>query len=141
MPWLLWVEEKFMQRVFTSLSELPDLLNLAEENCRLAGLPDSLAFKAQVVLEELFVNIFKHAYQGEGLAEITLEAEKTALFIRIADQGPPFDPLAAKTPDLQKRFAEGIPGGAGLTLVRSMARDLRYSRYDDRNILEMRITN
>jgi len=128
--------------VFTSLGELPELLDLAEARCRRAGLPDSLAFKAQVVLEELFVNIFKHAYPGrDGPVEITLEAEKTGLFICVADQGPAFDPLACETPDLEKRFAGGVPGGAGLILLRSMARDLRYARRDDRNVLEMRITN
>ena len=129
-----------MRRVFTTFSELPELLDLAEKDCRRAGLPDSLIFKAQVVLEELFVNIFKYAYQDrDGSAEITLEAEATALFIRVADQGPAFDPLAAKTPDLEKRFAEGIPGGAGLVLLRSIAQDLRYARQDDHNVLEMRI--
>jgi serine/threonine-protein kinase RsbW len=129
-----------MRRVFTSLSELPELLNLAEDVCRQAGLPDSLAFKAQVVLEELFVNIFKHAYQDrDGSVEIALNAEDSALFLRVADQGPAFDPLTKETPDLQKRFADGIPGGAGLILLRSMARGLRYTRKDERNIVEMRI--
>ncbi|MCL1916672.1 MAG: ATP-binding protein [Desulfovibrionaceae bacterium] len=130
-----------MRRVFFSLSELPVLLDLAEDSCRGAGLPDSLAFKAQVVLEELFVNIFKHAYQDkDGPAEIILKAEKTALFIRVADQGPAFDPLAEEMPDLQQRFAEGIPGGAGLVLLHSMVQDLQYSRLNNRNVLEMRIT-
>jgi serine/threonine-protein kinase RsbW len=131
-----------MRRVFTSYDELPELLDLAEEDCRRAGLPDSLAFKAQVVLEELFVNIFKHAYQGGGgPAEIILEAEERALFISVADQGPAFDPLGAEVPDLERRFAEGQPGGAGLVLLKSLAGDLRYFRRDDRNILEMRITD
>jgi anti-sigma regulatory factor (Ser/Thr protein kinase) len=130
-----------MRRVFTSFSELPALLDFAEEDCRRACLPDSLIFKAQVVLEELFVNIFKHAYQGrDGSVEITLEAEKTALFIRVEDQGPAFDPLAAETSNLEKRFADGIPGGAGLVLLRAMAQDLRYARRNDRNMLEARIT-
>ena len=130
-----------MRRVFASLDELPELLDLAEEICRRAGLPDSLVFKAQVVLEELFVNIFKHAYQdGEGWAKIILEAEEAALFICVADQGPAFDPLAREAPDLYQNFAHGIPGGAGLVLLRSMAQNLQYSRRDNQNILEMRIT-
>ena len=132
-----------MRRVFTSLGELPELLDLAEEICR--GMPDSLTFKAQVVLEELFVNIFKHAYQdsgdGGGSVEITLEAEQAAVFIRITDQGPAFDPLTAETPDLQKRFADGIPGAAGLVLLRAMVQELRYTRLDGRNILEVRLTD
>ncbi|MDR2891987.1 MAG: ATP-binding protein [Deltaproteobacteria bacterium] len=130
-----------MQRVFTSLSELPAVLDMTEETCRRAGLPDELAFKAQVVLEELFVNTFMHAYKNdEGPAKITLEAAKENLFIRFADQGPAFDPLIAETPDLQQRFAEGTPGGAGLILLRTMAEDLHYTRQDEHNILEMRIT-
>ena len=129
-----------MRRVFSSLSELPDLLDLAEESCRRAGLSAALTFKVQVVLEELFVNIFTHAYHDKGgPAEVTLEAEKTGLFIRVADQGPAFDPLAKETPDLQQRFTDGIPGGAGLILLHSIVHDLRYSRLDDRNILEMRV--
>ena len=131
-----------MRRVFTSFNELPELLSLAEELCRDAGLPDSLTFKGQVVLEELFVNIFKHAYQNsKGSVEIILETENAALRIRIADQGPAFDPLAAETPDLQKRFAEGIPGAAGLVLLRAMVQELRYARQDGRNTLEVRITD
>ena len=129
-----------MRRVFASFNELPELLSLAEELCRRAGLPDSMTFKAQVVLEEIFVNIFKHAYQNStGAAEVVLEAEKAALCIRVSDQGPAFDPSAAETPDLQKRFTEGTLGGAGLVLLRSMAHDLRYTRQGERNILEIRI--
>ncbi|MCL2029288.1 MAG: ATP-binding protein [Deltaproteobacteria bacterium] len=131
-----------MRRVFNSLSELAELLDLAEELCRRSGMSDSLAFKAQVVLEEIFVNIFKHAYQdGGGSLEISLEAEQAALFIRITDQGPAFDPLAGETPDLQKRFADGIPGAAGLVLLRAMVQELRYARQGGRNILEVRITD
>ncbi|MDR2488951.1 MAG: ATP-binding protein [Desulfovibrio sp.] len=127
-------------RVFSSLEHLPDLLDLAEETCRRAGLPGPLAFKAQVVLEELFVNIVKHAYREKGgPVRIALKAEKGSLSLRVEDEGPAFDPLAAETPDLQKRFAEGVPGGAGLVLLRSMAEDLRYARRDGRNILKMRI--
>ena len=127
-------------RVFTSLEQLPELLDLAEETCRQAGLPGSLAFRAQVVLEEIFVNIFKHAYQGRGgLVRVTLRTEKESLGLRVEDQGPAFDPLARETPDLQTRFTQGIPGGAGLVLLRSMAQDLRYSRREECNILEMRI--
>ncbi|MDR1110992.1 MAG: ATP-binding protein [Deltaproteobacteria bacterium] len=130
-----------MQSVFTSLSELAKLLGLAEEYCRRADLPDSLTFKTQVVLEELFVNTFKHGYQEkEGQAIVTLEAEKEYLFIRYADHAPAFDPLAKETPDLRKRFAEGIPGGAGLVLLRSMTQGLCYFRKEDSNIIEMRIT-
>jgi anti-sigma regulatory factor (Ser/Thr protein kinase) len=129
-----------LTRSFTSLEQLPDLLDLAAESARRAGFPEAVAFKAQVVLEELFVNIFKHAYQdGEGKAEITLEMRKDGMFLRLEDWGPPFDPLAAEIPDLAKRFDLGIPGGAGLLLVRDMGENPRYAREGGRNILELRV--
>jgi sigma-B regulation protein RsbU (phosphoserine phosphatase) len=130
-----------LTRSFRSLEQLPDLLDLAAESAKSAGLSEALAFKVQVVLEELFVNIFKHAYQGgEGLAEITLETAEDGMLLRFEDWGPPFDPLAAAPPDLQKRFELGIPGGAGLVLVRSMGENPRYARGEGRNILELRVS-
>ncbi|MDR2051052.1 MAG: ATP-binding protein [Deltaproteobacteria bacterium] len=130
-----------LTRSFTSLEQLPELLDLVDENAKNAGLPDSLVFRAQVVLEELFVNIFKHAYQGgEGRAEVTLDAAADGLFLRLEDWGPPFNPLTANLPDLQNRFELGIPGGAGLLLVRNMGENPRYSREDGRNILEVLVS-
>ena len=130
------------KKVAFELEELPGLLDLADSLCRQAELPESLAFKAQVVLEEILVNVFKHAYQDKGgPTEITLEVEDNGFFLRVADQGPAFNPLTQAEPDLQERFDKGIPGGAGLLLIRSMTEDLRYTRYDGRNILEMRIKN
>lgn len=128
------------QKVFSELDELPLLLDLVDSFCRQAALPESLVFKSQVVLEEIVVNVFKHAYKDRGgPAEITLEMEPDGIFLRVADRGPAFDPLLQADPDLQKRFEEGIPGGAGLVLIRSMTEDLRYTRLDGQNILEMRI--
>jgi anti-sigma regulatory factor (Ser/Thr protein kinase) len=127
-----------LTRSFTAADQLPELLDLAAETARAAGLPDALAFKAQVVLEELFVNIFMHAYAGQGgTAEITLEAQGGRLLLSVADCGPPFDPLSAAETDLRKRFEQGVPGGAGLALVRNMVADARYVREKNRNILHL----
>jgi anti-sigma regulatory factor (Ser/Thr protein kinase) len=130
-----------LTRSFRSLGELPDLLDFAAESAKSAGFSETLAFKAQVVLEELFVNIFNHAYQGgEGRAEVSLETTKSGMLLRLEDWGPPFDPLAVASTDLQKNFDLGIPGGAGLVLVRSMSENPRYVRRNGRNILELRLS-
>jgi serine/threonine-protein kinase RsbW len=121
-----------------ALAELPDLLALVEEKTGQAGLPEDLIFKAQVVLEEVYVNIVKYAYAGEkGPLEISLQAVQNALHISVTDWGKPFNPLRQEEPDLQERFDKGIPGGAGLILVRAMTASLAYKRVQDRNILEM----
>jgi anti-sigma regulatory factor (Ser/Thr protein kinase) len=127
-------------RSFTRLDQLPELLDFAAETAQPAGIPESLIFRTQVVLEEIFVNIFKHAYQGkDGPVEVVLEAEEGSVSLRVTDWGPPFDPLSAQTPDLSKRLAEGVPGGAGLVLVRGMAVDTRYIREGSGNILSLRV--
>jgi anti-sigma regulatory factor (Ser/Thr protein kinase) len=127
-------------RTFNSLDELPTLLDLTAETARRAGLPESMAFKAQVLLEELFVNIFMHAYQGHsGPVLATLEAGDGGLRLRLEDSGPPFNPLLAEKTDLQKRFAEGKPGGAGLALLRSLAEESAYAREKERNVISFRL--
>jgi anti-sigma regulatory factor (Ser/Thr protein kinase) len=121
-----------------ALDELPDLLALVEEKTRQAKLPEGLIFKAQVVLEEIFVNVVNYAYDGKkGPMEINLQAEQNSLQIRVTDWGKPFNPLQQKQPDLQERFEKGIPGGAGLMLVRTMTASLAYTRIQDRNILDL----
>jgi anti-sigma regulatory factor (Ser/Thr protein kinase) len=127
-------------RSFTSPDQLPELLDLAAETAKPAGLSDALIFKAQVVLEELFTNIFRHGYRERGgTVEVALETEGRGMLLRVADWGPPFDPLSEPAPDLRKRFAEGLPGGAGLVLVRSMVANPRYTREEDCNVLRLRV--
>jgi anti-sigma regulatory factor (Ser/Thr protein kinase) len=129
-----------LARSFVSLRQLPELLDLAAEAVETFGLPESVIFKAQVVLEELFVNIFLHSYHGkDGPVDVSLETDGQSLLLRLEETGAPFDPLQKETPDLQKRFAEGQEGGAGLVLIRDLAADIRYVRERDRNILQLRI--
>jgi anti-sigma regulatory factor (Ser/Thr protein kinase) len=121
-----------------ALEELPDLLSMVEDKAKAASLPEDLIFKAQVVLEEIYVNIIKYAYNGKkGQVEIILQADTNSLQISVADWGKPFNPLQQKKPDLQERFEQGIPGGAGLILVRAMTSSLAYKRIQNRNVLEM----
>ncbi|MDL2279745.1 ATP-binding protein, partial [Desulfovibrio sp. OttesenSCG-928-G11] len=118
-----------MKRLFKAaqLQDLPGLLELADEVC--AGLDQALAFKSKIVLEELFVNVVSYAYGGQpGPVSVDIERAGSGLRLRIEDWGAPFNPLRHDRPDLQRRFAEGRPGGAGLHLVKGMAGELRYER-------------
>lgn len=119
-----------------ALAQLPELLVAVDKGSREAGLPEALARKAQIVLEELFVNVITHAYGGDfGPVEICLEPGEGVLRLRIIDWGPPFNPLEAKSPDMQGRIADNIAGGAGLLLVKAMSRELSYARQDDQNVI------
>jgi serine/threonine-protein kinase RsbW len=124
-----------------ALEELPELLALVEDEGGRAGLPEAVIFNAQVILEEIYVNVVRYAYDGQrGPVEIRLRVRKNFLRLIIADRGAPFNPLQQKKPNLQARFDRGIPGGAGLVLVRGMANALAYRRLWGRNVLQIELS-
>lgn len=120
--------------------QLPGLLAAVEEAARGAGLPDPLADKAQLLMEELFVNVVEHAYGGEsGPVGVTVEDIDGGLRFTLEDWSPEFNPLERDAPDPKANFAAGIPGGVGLVLVRKMASSVAYERAGDRNIVVVEI--
>jgi anti-sigma regulatory factor (Ser/Thr protein kinase) len=124
-----------------TLEELPELLDLVENEGGRAGLPETAIFKARVILEEIYVNIVSYAYNGlKGPVEIRLRIRQNSLRLVVADRGRPFNPLQQKEPDLQKRFDQAIPGGAGLVLVRGMASALAHRRLWGRNVLKIELS-
>jgi anti-sigma regulatory factor (Ser/Thr protein kinase) len=92
----------------------------------------------ELVMEEAVVNVCKYAYpEGTGPVEIRCEGDGTALRIRIADEGVPFDILNAAEPDLSADIMERQVGGLGCFLIRSMSDGVEYRREGDRNLLEL----
>lgn len=62
-----------------------------------------------------------------------MSEEASQLRVVLADDGIPFDPLAAEPAD--KDFEDLDSGGMGINLVRQLASHLEYQRNGDRNIL------
>ena len=92
----------------------------------------------ELVMEEAVVNVCKYAYpEGTGPVEVHCEGDGTALRIRIADEGVPFDILNAEEPDLSADILERQVGGLGCFLIRAMTDGVEYRREEDRNILEL----
>ena len=95
----------------------------------------NLVFRANLVLEELLVNIIKHG-QGDGIndLDITLTSEPDRLTIEVVDEGKPFDPVKDAPPPVLTGSLEDRPvGGLGLHLVRSLFDELRYKRKRGKN--------
>lgn len=93
--------------------------------------------KLDLVLEELFVNIARHAYApGDGDVEVGYVVERPGrLLVEISDYGRAFDPLACDPPDFSRGLAERPLGGMGIFLIKGMTESLRYQRDGDRNTL------
>jgi sigma-B regulation protein RsbU (phosphoserine phosphatase) len=104
------------------------------------SLPDDLAMRAELALEEVVVNAMTHAYPDQcGIVELSCALDQSAaepvVCLTVRDWGPGFDPTAADEPDLGQSMAERPLGGVGLVLVRSLTDDLTYRRLDDGNAL------
>ena len=99
--------------------------------------PPDLLFTANLVIEELGLNVINHAYHGDsGEFEIIIASEDDALTIEVIDDGPPFNMLTdAPIPDVDAPVEERSIGGLGIHLVKTMMDELDYRRERDKNHL------
>lgn len=110
-----------------AVESLPALVAFVREFFAARGLDTERAFDADLVLEELFTNMVRHARGGSPTIEIGLDADGSALTMRLRDENvEPWDPAEAPEPDVTRPIEERRPGGLGIHFVRSLTRDLRY---------------
>ena len=109
---------------------------LAQEH----GWPADLAYQIVLVLEELQMNIFYHAYPKGTVphSSILIRVEPETLTIEMRDQGRPFNPLEeTAAPDLDASLEDRQIGGLGVHLVKSFMDKMQYERVDDTNHLTL----
>jgi anti-sigma regulatory factor (Ser/Thr protein kinase) len=130
---------KVSLKVKTSHDELGRITAAVEDLGEREDWPPALAFKINLVLEELAINVMNHGHD-EGLhdIEIALSSDADTLTIEIADDGRPFDPLHdAPTANTAVALEDRQIGGLGIHLVRSMMDELHYRREQGRNCLTL----
>ena len=69
--------------------------------------------------------------------EIRTELAADRLVVTISDDGIPFNPLGAGTPDTGLPLETRALGGMGIHLVRNLVDDVAYQRRIDRNVLTL----
>jgi anti-sigma regulatory factor (Ser/Thr protein kinase) len=117
------------------------LIDFVEDFALGHDLPQIEKSRLLLVLEELFTNVVKYGRAENGIAttiRVTLALKGGELTIEFSDDGPPFDPLLAAAPDLDRPIADRPIGGLGLHIVRSLVHAARYRREGDRNQLVLR---
>jgi serine/threonine-protein kinase RsbW len=138
-------KRKTSERAFLSLpneaAALPRLIDFVEDFVHRYDLPQIERSRLLLVLEELFTNVVKYGHAEDAAATtigITLARKSGELTIEFSDDGPPFDPLIAALPDLERPIADRPIGGLGLHILRSLVDHARYRRKGDRNHLLLR---
>lgn len=95
-----------------------------------------LVMRCQLVVEEIATNAVRHGGASDVFVDVAI-SERIRLDIR--DDGAPFDPLSAPTPDLSLDLDQRSVGGLGLHLIRSGNSVTHYVRDGRFNITSVEI--
>ena len=113
-----------------------------EEFCRDAHIPKDSGLRANLVLEELFLNTVKHGHRGgsEAPVWITLSASGGEISLIYEDRAPPFNPFAEATREMLEALAETRrEGGLGVILAHGLTSSADYAYVFGRNRIRLEL--
>lgn len=96
--------------------------------------------KFHMIVDEIFSNIAKYAYEEErGQVFISFfydEAKKNVILI-FRDDGQEYDPTKKEDPDISLPASERSIGGLGIFMVKNTVDEFMYERKDGWNVLTL----
>jgi sigma-B regulation protein RsbU (phosphoserine phosphatase) len=103
------------------------------------AIPKGVSRKMNMMFDEILNNIISYAYNDEKEHEIDINVELSGnlLAVTISDDGRPFDPFGARTPDTTLSLEEREIGGLGIHLVRNMMDKVTYGRKENKNVVTL----
>ncbi len=113
-----------------------------ERFCAEAGVRRETGLKANLVLEELFMNTVQHGHRGGSDAAIwiTLEGGEGRVRLVYEDNAAPFNPLGRSRKQLAHTLAtEGREGGLGVVLANALAASADYAYLFGRNRISLEV--
>jgi anti-sigma regulatory factor (Ser/Thr protein kinase) len=120
-----------VRRFPRAVGSLPALVAFVREFFTARGIDADRAFDVDLVLEELFTNMVRHARGGTSEIEIGLDDDGTMLTLQLRDEGvEPWDPSEVPIPEVDRPIEERRPGGLGIHFIRRLTRDLRFEHLD-----------
>ena len=121
------------------LAEVGRMSEIIDEFCSSNKLPPDTGFALNLSLEEILTNIIKYGYHDhdEHVIIVRLNFDQGQVFVEVEDDGKPFNPLEAETPDIHKPLDERPLGGLGIHLVKHHVDSLNYKRTEEKNLLMM----
>lgn len=121
------------------LSELKNLYDAVATFLKKHSIPYRPGYAVNLALEELVVNIIRHAFFDDETHLIGIELCLTdeQLLLRIEDDGRKFDPRES-TVDPRTHDDPEV-GGLGLILVLDIVDGLKYERVENKNRVEVRV--
>jgi len=101
------------------------------------GVPEKTIFGLALGLEECGSNVVNHAFKRDAARtfEVTFAHTGDEFVVELRDNGPAFDPTAARRK--AQAADDDLPGGLGIELVRRQMDGLHYERVAGKNILRL----
>jgi anti-sigma regulatory factor (Ser/Thr protein kinase) len=101
--------------------------------------PKNVVGTVCMVFDELLTNIISYAYQDDEQHDIGIQLylKQNSIVIIIVDDGLPFNPFQADTPDTQLSIEERDIGGLGIHLIRKIMDNVSYQRKAGQNIVTL----
>ena len=132
--------KKYILTLKSDLADLEKLRSFVEEIRKGVSVSKKCQFETNLALEEVFSNVLSYGFNKhtDHFIKITITTAQGVLNIRVEDDGKPFNPLEAKEPTLEYDIENCGIGGLGIHLIKHVMGDIRYERYQDRNILTMK---
>lgn len=130
-----------MDRAFqypSHIQEIPHIRTDLEFLDKEWAIPKSEIKQILVIIEELFSNIVRYAYEDrqEHVIDIKLGCNDNQIEIEIIDDGVSFNPLDYHLSP-QSDPATSDAGGMGLTLIRAFSSNIIYARNSGKNHLKI----
>lgn len=100
------------------------------------GFNESDKIKADVVVEEIFVNICNYAYDGNvGSCTIQQSFDDNKIIINFIDNGKEYNPLKKEDPDISLSADDRPIGGLGIYMTKKMMDNVTYEYKNNQNKL------
>jgi anti-sigma regulatory factor (Ser/Thr protein kinase) len=103
------------------------------------GVSTKRVYQAELVLEEVFTNAVRYAFDDGGHHDIHIEVglldEQIAL--QFVDDGKHFDPTVFETAPQPVSVEDAQIGGLGIKLLRQWSQSMTYRRDGERNLLRI----
>jgi serine/threonine-protein kinase RsbW len=123
------------------IARVEDLNTSLEAVLTRHGIDAGVRGDVRLIVEELASNAIAYGGDGQDVGQhelsVDIGLDGDLLTLRFRDQGAPFDPLSAQTPDLEADILDRPIGGLGLYLIRQIAESMHYERIDDCNLLRV----
>ena len=120
-------QQRFSLRIAADKQQLPLLQDFVEQHAPTLRLSTESVYDVLVAITEMVTNSIVHGYAGRpGTIDIEVWTAGHALYTRISDQAPAFDPTSVPAPDTSLPLEQRLPGGMGVHVTRRFMDSIDY---------------